>query len=129
MLDDYKDEINLEHAFGSACFGENIDMVKMLIDRGVRCWDMGLFWTWSKCIVELIIEKSGGHVSKRLLLSMSKNLNWNDLLVSVVYNLYDENRYCLRLNYDILDIFEFKLNSIVNVKVKLFDRNLFFARK
>jgi hypothetical protein len=114
--------------FISACFGGYIDIVNMMIDKGVNDWNLGVWCGGQvKCkqVVEFMLSMSGGNINKKLLLYVSLKADWSDLIAMTIYN-FSVDSIMNHGRDDFLVIFRDNCNdSIYDVQVKMFDRNLF----
>jgi hypothetical protein len=127
--------------FVGACKGGHIDIVKLMIDKGEYGWNTGVYFAGLKGhrhIVDLMIEKSNGRLDNYKLLTLSVKYGWNDLIVNTVYKLdININRKQLGHRYDLLEVYKdkdvdewegeaYNETECNDMKVKMFDRNLFF---
>jgi hypothetical protein len=132
---------NLRGGFDEACREGRIDIAKLMIDKGVRDWGIGIYnagFKGQRIIVNLILEESGGKIGDsyymQWLLIISVKYGWIDLILNTMYKV---NMHCgwmghkkrYKYRYDILGVYEKEWDKveekIINVKVKLFDHNLF----
>jgi ankyrin repeat protein len=110
-----------------ACYHGLVDIVRMLLDGGrVVDWVGGFFEACvigERKIVDLFLERYDKCYKEEILYRSACDYRWIDLLCRTVCMHYSSD---LSLGYDILDVFEKeKKRKVSDIKVKLFDVNLF----
>jgi hypothetical protein len=119
-------------ALQCACYNGDVNIVRILLDHGVVNWEDGFFEAClqsnNRDVVNLFLDRHA-NAHKYLCLFESACCNgWVDLMCRSMYIHYDKNK--LVDNWDFLDIFEQCYEDrIVNINIKLFDRNLFGVSK
>jgi ankyrin repeat protein len=135
---------SLREGFIIACREGHLDIVKLIIAKGVCNWSNGIYFAGLKGnrdIVDLILKESNGNIGNNYdiqnLLIISVKHGWMDLILNTMYkvNMHSgrmghKQTYIYR--FDILNVYKKEYKSwyyveekMVDVKVKLFDLNLF----
>jgi ankyrin repeat protein len=111
-----------------ACYGCHVDIVRILLDYGVGDWENGFseacVQSNNREIVDLFLERYKCSQKQLCLFESACYNRWVDLICLTISNSYDKE---LLVNYwEFLDVFEpSSKDRVVNVQVKMFDKNLF----
>lgn len=119
----------------NACFYGYIDIARLMLDKGASGWKAGLSEACRSSrrdIVDMFLERyDDAYKDINVFVAACEN-RWIDLICQSIYLHYDDyfDESCwLEKQYDFMDIFEKKdCENIVDIRVKMFDRNLLCCR-